>query len=52
MLYPVVWVVNLIANGVLRLLGISREKASSTSLSQEELRTVLAEAATVIPPRH
>ena len=50
--YPVVWVVNLIANGVLRLLGISREKASSTSLSQEELRTVLAEAATVIPHRH
>ena len=51
-LYPIVWVVNLIANGVLRLLGISREKASSTSLSQEELRTVLAEAATVIPHRH
>ena len=50
--YPVVWVVNLIANGVLRMLGISREKASSTSLSQEELRTVLAEAATVIPHRH
>jgi len=50
--YPVVWVVNLVANGVLRLLGISREKASSTSLSQEELRTVLAEAATVIPHRH
>ena len=50
--YPVVWIVNLVANGVLRLLGISREKASSTSLSQEELRTVLAEAATVIPHRH
>ena len=50
--YPVVWIVNLVANGVLRLLGVSREKASSTSLSQEELRTVLAEAATVIPHRH
>ncbi|MFO1408608.1 MAG: HlyC/CorC family transporter [Steroidobacteraceae bacterium] len=50
--YPVVWSVNLVANGVLRLTGVSREKASTTSLSQEELRTVLAEAATVIPHRH
>jgi Mg2+/Co2+ transporter CorB len=51
-LYPVVWATNLLANGVLRLLGISREKASATSLSQEELRTVVAEASTVIPHRH
>ena len=43
---------NLVANGVLRLLGISREKASTTSLSREELRTVVAEASTVIPHRH
>ena len=51
-LYPVVWATNLLANGVLRLLGISREKASTTSLSREELRTVVAEASTVIPHRH
>jgi Mg2+/Co2+ transporter CorB len=51
-LYPVVWVANLLANGVLRLLGVSREKASSTSLSKEELRTVVAESSTVIPHRH
>ncbi len=37
---------------MLRLLGISREKASRTSLSREELRTVVAEASTVIPHRH
>ena len=52
MLYPVVWVTNLLANGVLRLLGISREKAGTTSLSREELRTVVAESSTVIPHRH
>jgi magnesium and cobalt exporter, CNNM family len=52
LLYPVVWLTNLLANGVLRLLGVSREKASRTSLSQEELRTVVAEASTVIPHRH
>jgi Mg2+/Co2+ transporter CorB len=51
-LYPVVWVTNLFANAVLRLLGISREKAGTTSLSREELRTVVAEASTVIPHRH
>mgnify|MGYP003503220375 CR=1 FL=1 len=51
-LYPIVWVTNLFANAVLRLLGISREKAGITSLSREELRTVVAEASTVIPHRH
>jgi len=51
-LYPVVVATNVVANGVLRLLGISREKASATSLSREELRTVVAEASTVIPHRH
>ena len=51
-LYPIVWVTNLVTNGVLRLLGVSREKASTTSLSREELRTVVAEASTVIPHRH
>ena len=50
--YPLVWVTNLIANGVLKLAGVSREKASRTSLSSEELRTVVAEARTVIPHRH
>ena len=48
----VVWITNLIANGVLKLLGVSREQASRTSLSREELRTVVAEASTVIPHRH
>ena len=51
-LYPIVWATNLIANGVLRLLGVSQEKANRTSLSSDELRTVLAEASTVIPHRH
>ncbi len=52
LLYPVVWVANLLANGVLRLLGVSPEEASTTSLSAEELRTVVAESSTVIPHRH
>jgi len=51
-LYPIVWATTLVANGVLRLLGVSPEKASRTSLSSDELRTVVAEASTVIPHRH
>jgi Mg2+/Co2+ transporter CorB len=51
-LYPLVVATNVLANGVLRLLGISQERASATSLSREELRTVVAEASTVIPHRH
>jgi Mg2+/Co2+ transporter CorB len=52
LLYPVVWLTNLLANGVLRLFGVTRDQAASHSLSSEELRTVVAEASTVIPHRH
>jgi Mg2+/Co2+ transporter CorB len=50
-LYPFVWATNLLANGVLRLLGASPLQASN-SLSSEELRTVVAEAGALIPHRH
>jgi Mg2+/Co2+ transporter CorB len=50
-LYPFVWATNLLANGVLRSLGASRQQASN-SLSSEELRTVVAEAGAMIPQRH
>ena len=49
--YPVVWVLNLLANGLLRLLGIRTEMTSHT-LSAEELRTVVAEAGVMVPRRH
>src|SRR3984893_17932100 len=50
-LYPFVWATNLLANGVLRVLGASEQQASN-SLSSEELRTVVAEAGAMIPHRH
>ena len=52
LLYPVVWVVNLIANGLLRLLGVSPDESSGIALTQEELRTVVMEAGALIPKRH
>ena len=51
LLYPFVWATNLLANGVLRMLGASPLQASN-SLSSEELRTVVAEAGALIPHRH
>ena len=52
LLYPIVWAANLVANATLKLLGVSQEQTASHSLSADELRTVVAEASTVIPHRH
>jgi len=50
--YPLVWLINLIANGLLRLLGVGPHDIASHSLSAEELRTVVAEAGAMVPRRH
>ena len=50
--HPLVWLINLIANGVLRLLGVKPEEISSHSLSAEELRVVVAEAGAMVPRSH
>ena len=50
--YPVVWVLNLVVNGLLRLLGVRPDQIASHSLSAEELRTVVAEAGVMVPRRH
>ncbi len=52
LLYPLVWVVNAIANGLLKLMGVSPEGGTSQALTKEELRTVVTEAGALIPARH
>lgn len=52
LLWPLVWLINLIGNGLLRLLGVTPEDAAQHSLSSEELRSVVAEAGAMIPYRH
>ncbi|MEN8106377.1 MAG: HlyC/CorC family transporter [Pseudomonadota bacterium] len=52
LLYPLVWLVNVIANTLLRWLGVTPEEGASDALSQEELRTVVMEAGAMIPERH
>jgi len=50
--YPLVWLINLFANGFLRLLGFRADQIASHSLSAEELRTIVAEAGAMVPRRH
>ena len=49
---PALWLTNRLAYGFLRLFGVGGRRSSSQSLSAEELRTVVSEAAPVIPQRH
>lgn len=51
-LYPIVWLVNIIANGLLRLFGFSTQRTQDQQLTSEELRTVVNEAGAMIPRRH
>lgn len=53
LLYPVVWAVNAVSNGFLRVCGVSLSQASvQQGVSKEELRTVVHEAAGRIPSKH
>ncbi|MCW8943509.1 MAG: HlyC/CorC family transporter [Sedimenticola sp.] len=52
LLYPLVWVVNGIANFILRSLNVSPDDMDGQLLSKEELRTVVIEAGAMIPKRH
>jgi Mg2+/Co2+ transporter CorB len=50
--YPLVWLINLMANGLLRLFGVNPQSIASHSLSADELRIVVAESGVMVPTRH
>ena len=52
LLYPFVWLVNAISNGLLRLVGVNAEEIGADHLSREELRTVVTESGAILPKRH
>ena len=52
LIYPAVWLVNIISNGLLRIIGVSTNDTRSDHLSREELRSVVNEAGALIPGRH
>ncbi len=51
-MYPLVWLVNLIANGLLRLLKVYPDNNAGDALSKDELRTVVAEAGALVQRQH
>jgi Mg2+/Co2+ transporter CorB len=50
--YPFVWFVNLLANWLLRLFGVSVRRRPAAEMSAEELRAILREADIFIPASH
>ncbi|HSG97518.1 MAG TPA: HlyC/CorC family transporter [Woeseiaceae bacterium] len=50
--YPLVWLTNVIANGVLRVFGVRTGNTELQSLTREELRTVVFEAGARISSRY
>jgi len=52
LLYPLVWTVNLITNGILMLFGVNVNEKTVDRLSRDELRTVVSETTGMIPKKH
>jgi Mg2+/Co2+ transporter CorB len=50
--YPLVWIINSITNGFLRLFGINVNEVGNEHLSTEELRTIVHEAGSLLPHRN
>ncbi len=52
--YPIVWSVNLITNLLLRIVGVNvnKNRQDKDILNKEELKTIVTEAESLIPPRY
>lgn len=51
-IYPLVWLVNYVTNGMLKVFGIDPSKHTDDNLNSEELRSVVVDAGQHIPQRH
>ncbi len=50
--YPIVWIVNLIANLLLRIFGVHVTKIKQDTLGKDELKSILADAGNIMPMRY
>ncbi len=50
--WPAVWLINFISNGLLSLIGLNLKEQEDAPLSRDELRTIVHEAGALIPQRH
>jgi Mg2+/Co2+ transporter CorB len=51
-LYPLIFLINSVANALLRIFGIDINKANDDGMSTDELRTVVKETSKLIPKKH
>ena len=50
--YPVVWFINVLANGLLRLFGVTVQARATEKISADELKTLVMEAGVLMPETH
>lgn len=52
LLYPIVWFINLFVNLLLRVVGIDVKKNRHDALNKDELKSVISDAESLMPPRY
>lgn len=50
--YPLVWFVNLIANGLLRIFGVKAHEENDVTLNKDELKSIVSETESIMPDRY
>ncbi|MGR9117561.1 MAG: HlyC/CorC family transporter, partial [Gammaproteobacteria bacterium] len=51
-LYPIVWIVNIVSNLLLRICGVNPKKAKNDSLDKDELKSIVADTDHILPSRY
>ncbi len=49
--FPLIWLINLVSNSLLRLMGVDSQSSNHHSLNIDELRVVINESATLLPQK-
>lgn len=52
LLYPLVWLINLLANLLLKIVGIEVAKNKQETINKEELKAIVSDAQNLIPTRY
>ena len=50
--YPVVWIVNVISNLLLRIVGVNPKKAKKDTLDKDELKSIVSDTDHLLPARY
>lgn len=50
--YPLVWFVNLIANGFLRIFGVKANEHNHVTLNKDELKSIVSETDSIMPDKY